>query len=87
MAELNYFPRISNGSLLITTRNKRLGSDLSNGTEPADFVPMTPREAEDLLVSRATIADNYPNLANIIQGLDCILLAVAQAAAFGQCGS
>jgi hypothetical protein len=43
---------IKHGSLVITTRNKKLGTDITDGQDPIDVQPFMPAEAELLLESK-----------------------------------
>ncbi|KIM94517.1 hypothetical protein OIDMADRAFT_207691, partial [Oidiodendron maius Zn] len=81
----DYLPpsSIEHGSLVITTRNKKLGMDLADGEDPIDVQPFTPAEAELLLESKvATAYWDAEAGRDLLKVLCYIPLAITQAAAF-----
>ena len=84
---IDYLPRTlsSKQSLIITTRNRQLGEDLSHGERCIEIRPFTLPEARVLLQLRAgTIADSWSGSESetLLEVLGRIPLAVTQAAAF-----
>jgi tetratricopeptide (TPR) repeat protein len=84
---IDYLPRKlnSNRSLIVTTRNRQLGEDLSSGEPCIEIPPFAVQEARDLLRSKAgKIADNWNNSDTdaLAEVLGHIPLAITQAAAF-----
>ena len=78
-----YFPRSSRGSILITTRDKRVGARLTDQEKPIMIEPMTESEAETLLRSRVPEDDWSDEEANeLLNELSYLPLAITQAAAF-----
>jgi tetratricopeptide (TPR) repeat protein len=81
----DYIPSstIDHGSLVITTRNSDLGTDLANGEDPIDVPHFTPDEAKQLLESK--VKPKYWDLKaaeDLINVLDYVPLAIAQASAY-----
>jgi hypothetical protein len=84
---IDYLPRTLNSkqSLVITSRNRQLGEDLSHGERCIEILPFTLQEARALLQLRAgKIADSWSDLDSetLLEVLGCIPLAISQAAAF-----
>jgi nucleoside phosphorylase/Tfp pilus assembly protein PilF len=84
---IDYLPRTLNSkqSLVITTRNRQLGEDLSHGERCIEILPFALLEARVLLQLRAGIttdswssSDSEP----LLEALGRIPLAITQAAAF-----
>jgi tetratricopeptide (TPR) repeat protein len=81
----DYLPlsSIEHGSLVITTRNKKLGSELTDGQDPIDVLPFERAEAELLLESK--MLKGYWDVAvarDLLEVLGYIPLAITQAAAY-----
>jgi hypothetical protein len=84
---VDYLPRRldSQHSLIVTTRNRTLGEDLTNGEPCIEILPFAPKEAIILLQSRAgRMADNQDesDVKRLLEILGYIPLAITQAAAF-----
>ena len=84
---IDYLPRTLNSkqSLVITSRNRQLGEDLSHGERCIEILPFALQEARALLRLRAgTIAESWSGLDSetLLEVLGCIPLAITQAAAF-----
>jgi hypothetical protein len=84
---ISYLPKklSSKRLLLVTTRNRQLGEDLSNGERCLPVLPLAMREARLLLqVKAGSIADGWtgPEPDALLEVLGRIPLAVTQAAAF-----
>ena len=80
-----YIPNSPNGSVLITTRDGRVGERLANRKKPIMVSPMTHTEAESLLRSKISddeFYDTADDLGNLLDELACLPLAITQAAAF-----
>ncbi|KAL1965117.1 hypothetical protein VTN77DRAFT_6030 [Rasamsonia byssochlamydoides] len=84
-----YLPECSQGSILITTRN-RAAAVAFNGGRPRDLIevkPMTELESTDLIKSKLTndsSHDSEPEISELANLLDHLPLALVQAAAFMQ---
>ncbi len=84
---VDYLPRRLNSkrSLIVTTRKRPLGEELCNGEPCIEILPFAPLEARNLLRSKAgSIADGWDDSDSetLLDMLDCIPLAITQAAAF-----
>jgi tetratricopeptide (TPR) repeat protein len=80
----NYIPRNLNGSVIITTRDQRIGRRLADSGKPIAIMPMAIQEAEQLLQSK-TWEDSISKEAdskNLLHDLGNLPLAITQAAAF-----
>lgn len=77
-----YLPRTSNGRVLITTRDRRVGERLTGRSTCLDILPNA-AEAALLLQSKLPEATTDPVAsASLLQGLDYLPLAITQATAF-----
>jgi hypothetical protein len=81
----DYIPSssINHGFLVITTRNSELGTDLVDGEDPIAVPHFTPKEAKQLLESKA--GPKYWDMAAaeaLLNILDYVPLAITQASAF-----
>jgi hypothetical protein len=81
---VNYFPRSSNGSTLITTRDKRVGERLANREKAIIVLPMTKPEAERLLWSKVAEEGSLDKTksSELLEVLGYLPLAITQAAAY-----
>ncbi len=81
---IDYLPQSSQGLMLITTRDTRMGERLAGRNTSIPVNPMSPSEAQDLLRSRLKRPDSGDddNLEILINALQHIPLALTQAAAF-----
>ncbi|KAH0565091.1 hypothetical protein GP486_001509 [Trichoglossum hirsutum] len=84
---VDYLPRRLNPqhSLIVTTRSRTLGEDLTNGEPSIEILPFAPQEARILLQSRAArMADGQDesDVKRLLEILGYIPLAITQAAAF-----
>jgi tetratricopeptide (TPR) repeat protein len=71
------------GSLIITTRNRKLGGDLADGQDPIDVERFTAAEAEELLQSKIGQSQwDKATARELVEILEYIPLAITQAAAF-----
>ena len=80
----SYIPRSSNGLVMITTRDRRIGGRLADRAKPITVLPLTMQAAEQLLRSR-TWGDDISDEAdskNLLHALGYLPLAITQAAAF-----
>lgn len=82
-----YLPSSSaeHGSILVTTRDSNLEIDLVDGQEPISITPFTLSEAVQLLKSK--LAREFWVAApakQLLEVLECLPLAISQAAAFMQ---
>ncbi len=77
-------PRNSNGSIIITTRDMRVGQRLTDREEPIDVKPFSLLDAEQLLRVRMTLEDDASSadVEKLLDTLGFIPLAITQAAAF-----
>ncbi len=81
---VSYIPRSANGSIIITTRDQRIGRRLADSEKPIVVMPMAIQEAERLLQVK-TWENNISTEAdpkNLFQILGYLPLAIIQAAAF-----
>jgi tetratricopeptide (TPR) repeat protein len=79
-----YIPHSREGSVLITTRDRRVGQRIANRVQPIDVPPFDPQEALHLLESLVGEIDSADE-ADVVQLLDDLAhlpLAISQAAAF-----
>ena len=81
---VNYIPRSSNGSTIITTRDKRVGQRLANREKLIEVVPMERPEAESLLLSKVPLDYTLDkvNSSELLELLGYLPLAISQAAAY-----
>ena len=80
---VRYLPQTSHGSILITTRDKTVARSLIDGDDPVQVPPMVFDEAKQLLISRISNHTwHEADLMRILSDLECLPLAIIQAAAF-----
>lgn len=81
---VNYIPRSSNGSTIITTRDKRVGERLAYRQKPIEILPMEKPEAESLLWSKVPLdyTLDKDRSSELLEFLGCLPLAITQAAAY-----
>jgi len=77
-----YIPHNPRGSVIITTRDGRVGRKLANGEEPIPVSQMKIQEAKDMMLSRVLESCCESDLERLLYNLDCLPLAITQAAAF-----
>ncbi|OCL02580.1 TPR-like protein, partial [Glonium stellatum] len=77
-----HIPHNSHGSVIITTRDARVGRRLSNGEEPIYISQMTTQEAKAMIRSRVSENCCESDLEKVIHKLGFLPLAITQAAAF-----
>jgi len=78
-----YLPQSSKGSMILTTRDKRIGQRLAKSEKPIDVLPFGMRDAKQLL--QKTLYDNGLNddhSVALLEALDFLPMAITQAAAF-----
>ena len=82
----NFLPRSSNGFMITTTRDKRIGQRLTGREEEIMITPLAPRDAEQLLRSKIPRSEkpNDEDIQILVEILGNIPLAITQAAAFIQ---
>lgn len=82
----NYFPTSDNGCILITTRSRRVAEGLIEYVDDiVDVEPMMMNEATvlfDKKSRRQTQTRDQDDVSQLVQELDCMPLAVSQAAAY-----
>ena len=79
----NYFPRSSNGSILLTTRNKKVGIHFTTSRNVLSIPALTIKESVCLLTARlADDACNEHKNSQLATVLDNVPLALVQAAAY-----
>jgi len=78
-----YIPKSAKGSMLITTRDRRVGERLSGRQRPIDVSVMTEAESMELLQSKM-IEDDWreEDAKKLVAELNYLPLAITQAAAF-----
>jgi hypothetical protein len=81
---VKYLPHSSNGSTLITTRDKRVGERLTNREKAIMVLPMAELEAERLLWSKVTQEGSLDKTksSELLEVLGYLPLAITQAAAY-----
>ena len=81
---VNWLPRSSVGSMLITTRDRRLGERLVPGQRPIAVEPFEMKDAKRLLSKRVQLEDDVDEALShqLLQTLDFLPLAITQATAF-----
>lgn len=81
---ISYLPEVSQGSILITTRDSRMGKRLGSKGTPVVVGYMDLQEGQELLRSQLDQADslNFEDSKALIDALGYIPLAITQAAAF-----
>ena len=77
-----HIPHNSHGSVIITTRDARVGRKLANGEEPIHVSHMTMQEAKVMMRSRVLESCCESDLERILYSLEFLPLAITQAAAF-----
>ena len=79
-----FIPRSSLGTVIITTRDKRVAERLADRQPPVQVLPMSGLEAQDLLRSKLPedLALDATEVAELVNGLGNLPLAISQAAAF-----
>ena len=80
-----YLPQSSKGSILITTRDERIGKRLAGRTASMAVNPMSQQEAQDLLETWQLESPNDSHLndsRSLLEALEYLPLAITQAAAF-----
>jgi hypothetical protein len=81
---INYLPRSPNASILITTKDKRIGERLTNKEKAIIVLPITEPEAERLLLSKMAQKSNLDETKSdeLLKVLGNLSLAIIQAAAY-----
>jgi tetratricopeptide (TPR) repeat protein len=78
-----FIPQSTNGSIIITTRNRNLGRDLSGQEMPIEVEPFANDDAKRLLKSKVPGGCwNEADASELLEILENIPLAITQAAAF-----
>ena len=80
---VRFLPRCSHGSILVTTRDRRLGDRLSHRQGTVQIPPLNPENSKDLL--RYKISDenwSEDDAMQLVEHLSFLPLAITQAAAF-----
>ena len=82
-ALVKFLPRASVGSMVITTRDKRVGEGLAERRKPIAVEPFGVADAQSLLQRKLEVeeSDNSES-SNLVVMLDCLPLAITQATAF-----
>ncbi|KAH0558819.1 hypothetical protein GP486_004539 [Trichoglossum hirsutum] len=80
----SYLPRSPNGSIIITTRDRRVGERLANRQKPISVLPFMTADAEKLLRCKTLESDEWDRVESIelLEALGYLPLAITQAAAF-----
>lgn len=81
---VDYVPRSSNGSILVTTRDRRVGERLMNREKPIAVVPFEVADAKQLLRNKLPKNDERDEAASmeLLENLNFLPLAITQAAAY-----
>lgn len=79
-----FVPRSSLGTVMITTRDKRVAERLADRQAPVHVLPMSGLEAQDLLRSKLPqeLVLDAGEIAELVDALENLPLAISQAAAF-----
>ena len=77
-----YLPHNSSGSIIITTRDTRVGRKLANGEKPITVLQMTVQEAKTMMLSRVSESCCESDLDRLLAHLEYLPLAITQAAGF-----
>lgn len=78
---IDYIPACEHGSVLITTRSKSVAWRMVPSSQVIEISPMENRDAQSLLEKKLGV-DDGGNYARLATALDCLPLAMAQAAAY-----
>ena len=83
-ALVNYIPRSSIGSILVTTRDRRVGERLMNREKPVAVLPFEAEEAKQLLRNKLPRNSGRDEAASmeLLETLNFLPLAITQAAAY-----
>ena len=83
-ALFSYIPKSPKGSVIITTRDARVGERLADREKPISVRPLAVQEAERLLRFKLTQDREWgeADIAKLLDTLECLPLAITQAAAF-----
>lgn len=82
-ALFNHLPRSSNGSIIVTTRDRRIGQRLAPMEKPVTVLPFDMKDAKHLLQKMLFEDDlNKEHSATLLEALDFLPMAITQAAAF-----
>ncbi|KAL4745969.1 hypothetical protein BDW72DRAFT_207750 [Aspergillus terricola var. indicus] len=79
---LEYIPRNSKGSVIITSRDKRLGLRMAHPRNIIEVQPMTKAEALALLQKKLDVSQEREDMRLLVEALECMPLAIVQAAAY-----
>jgi tetratricopeptide (TPR) repeat protein len=81
---VKYLPRSSNGSMLITTRDKRAGERLADREKAIKVLPMAEPDSEALLFSKVAEEGSWDKTrtSELLEVLGYLPLAITQAAAY-----
>lgn len=78
-----YLPKSTKGSVLVTTRDKRVGQRLAGREKAIEVLPMTAHDSKSLLQSRIAEEDwDDADAMRLVEELTYLPLAITQAAAF-----
>ena len=77
-----HLPSSPNGSIVITTRNREVAEGLTEHANIFEVGPMTTAEATELLLRKLKVHPGDIETASLVHQLDCMPLAITQAAAF-----
>ncbi|CAI7622755.1 unnamed protein product [Penicillium pancosmium] len=79
---MRYLLRSSSGSIIITSRNKRVALDIVNHKNVIEVEPLNQAEALDLLQKKLSTPAEYESLVQLAQELEFMPLAIVQAAGY-----
>ena len=84
LALLRFFPPNTNDAVIVTTRDKRIEERLTMRGRITTVSPMTTSEAKELLRSYvpSMISHELSELERLVKALDCLPLAITEAAAY-----
>lgn len=79
---LRYLFESSNGSIIVTSRNKGVALDIASHKNLIEVQPMNEAEALDLLQKKLSIPAEHKNMVQLAEVLEFMPLAIVQAASY-----
>jgi len=78
-----FLPQCSNGSIIVTTRNRKVGVKFATAGGIIHLAKMDPDDAEELLQARLReeISD-HDDMTNLLEALEYLPLAISQAGSY-----
>ncbi|KAJ5813634.1 uncharacterized protein N7503_000384 [Penicillium pulvis] len=79
---LRYLLECSNGSIIVTSRNKGVALDIASPNDIIEVPPMEKAEALDLLKKKLNISTDHEDIQQLTEALEYMPLAIIQAASY-----